>query len=231
MLQSNHHSESPIILFLTEFIGGQSKANMQLPCCSNSIPFDPYLKTNQSIPSATKKNRSSKHSAKKYNKTNGLVGTNSYKQNSRKCKVKIKKCTIKQSCKYRRKMKPDNQSTKKTTKASINAIVDTGATRHCSNTPEYMENIRETSVSIVIANGTIIHAAKMGDIGVIKDVLYVPEINHQLLFSVKYFLQSNIDHKFTFNLKDNIIQLKQKNKLVAQGVANQGELYILKICV
>ena len=44
----------------------------------------------------------------------------------------------------------------------INAIVDTGATRHCSNTTKHMKNIRKTNTSIVVANGATIYATRMG---------------------------------------------------------------------
>ena len=77
-----------------------------------------------------------------------------------------------------------------------------------------MNNIRKTHTGIIVANGSTIYATKMGDIGVIKDVLYLPELKQQLLFSVNYFLQSNPKHKFTFHFKDNIMQLKQKNKIL-----------------
>ena len=94
-----------------------------------------------------------------------------------------------------------------------------------------MKNIRKINTGIVVANGSTIYATKMGDIGVIKDVLFIPELKQQLLLSVNYFLQSNPEHKFTFHFKDNIIQLKQKNKLVAQGESKQGRLYILNVQV
>ena len=53
-----------------------------------------------------------------------------------------------------------NQKTPKTPKTPkaqpyINMIVDSGATRHCSNHINHMTNIRNTNVIIMVGNGDI----------------------------------------------------------------------------
>ena len=55
----------------------------------------------------------------------------------------------------------------------INVIIDSGASRHCCNNLDIMSNIRKTNVNIMVGNGAIIHASKMGDIGCVKDILYL----------------------------------------------------------
>ena len=55
----------------------------------------------------------------------------------------------------------------------INVIIDSGASRHCCNNLDIMSNIKKTNVNIMVGNGAIIHASKMGDIGCVKDILYL----------------------------------------------------------
>ena len=204
---------------------------------SQSIPLNPYLKpldTQNKAKTTKKAGASSKTLTKKHKSRKCALGQSNFgTYKNTKHNSKTTRCTRKHSTHHKHNHKANSVQThkKKRKKSNINAIVDTGATRHCSNTTKHMKNIRKTNTGIVVANGATIYATKMGDIGVIKDVLYIPELKQQLLFSVNYFLHSNPEHKFTFHFKDNIIQLKQKNKLVAQGESKQGRLYILNIHV
>ena len=117
--------------------------------------------------------------------------------------------------------------TRKVTKKEpyINVIVDSGATRHYCNNLDIMSNVRNTNVNIMVGNGNIIRATKMGDIGCIKDVLYLPEIKH-FLFSISYMLYTNSDIRVEF-FKDGF-QLKNKRKTIARGILG-GNLYVMRV--
>ena len=118
--------------------------------------------------------------------------------------------------------------TRKVTKKEpyINVIVDSGATRHCCNNLDIMSNVRNTNVNIMVGNGNIIQATKMGDIGCIKDVLYLPEIKH-FLFSISYMLYTNSDIRVEF-FKDGF-QLKNKRKTIARGILGKSNLYVMRV--
>ena len=204
---------------------------------SQNIPLNPYLKPlntqNKRLSTKTAGSSSKTFTKKHKSRKCALSHTDSGANKNIKHKSKTIDYSRKHSANHKCNLTSSSIQTrkKKRKKAIIHAIIDTGATRHCSNTTKHMNNIRKTHTGIIIANGSTIYATKMGDIGVIKDVLYLPELKQQLLFSVNYFLQSNPKHKFTFHFKDNIMQLKQKNKLVAQGESKQNRLYILNIHV
>ena len=108
----------------------------------------------------------------------------------------------------------------------VNVIVDSGATRHCCNTLDIMSNIRNTNVNIMVGNGNVIHATKMGDIGCIKDVLYLPEIKH-FLFSISYMLTSCPECRVEF-FNDGF-QLKVGRKIIGRGVLAESNLYVLRV--
>ena len=78
----------------------------------------------------------------------------------------------------------------------------------------------------MVGNGNIIHATKMGDIGCIKDVLYLPEMKH-FLFSISYFLLSCPECRVEF-FSDGF-QLKLGRKIIARGILAESNLYVLRI--
>lgn len=108
----------------------------------------------------------------------------------------------------------------------VNVIVDSGATRHCCNNLDIMSNIKNTNVNIMVGNGNIIHATKMGDIGCIKDVLYLPEIKH-FLFSISYMLHTCPKCRVEFF--NHGFQLKVGRKIIGRGVLADSNLYVLRV--
>lgn len=112
----------------------------------------------------------------------------------------------------------------------INMVVDSGATRHCCNNLELMKNISNVNVNIMVGNGDIIKATKMGDIGFIKDVLYLPEINH-FLFSLSFFLSqtTTIKNNIAITFKEAYCEIKSGNTVIARGMVNEKNLYIMRL--
>ena len=108
----------------------------------------------------------------------------------------------------------------------INVIIDSGASRHCCNNLDIMSNIRKTNVNIMVGNGTIIRASKMGDIGCVKDILYLPEINH-FLFSISYFLNTNSNLSVEFS--NSSFSIKDDRKILGRGTLSGSNLYLLKM--
>lgn len=141
-------------------------------------------------------------------------------------------CTLKKRGKNKtlrsEKSRKKNKTRKSTHKDDpyINVIVDSGATRHCCNNLDIMSNVRNTNINIMVGNGNIIHATKMGDIGCIKDVLYLPEMKH-FLFSISYFLLSCPECRVEF-FSDGF-QLKLGRKIIARGILAESNLYVLRI--
>ena len=110
-------------------------------------------------------------------------------------------------------------------------IIDSGATRHCSNYINHMTNIRNTNVTIMVGNGDILKSTKMGDIGILKDILYIPEIKH-FLFSLSYFLNTTKkygipDKSITFE-KD-YCEILHKRNIIARGILNENNLYVMRL--
>jgi hypothetical protein len=143
----------------------------------------------------------------------------------------FKAFTCKNSKSKQNKNGRNKKSKNKTRKASINdpyvnVIVDSGATRHCCNNLDIMDNIRNTNINIMVGNGDTIQATKMGDIGCIKDVLYLPEIKH-FLFSISYILYTSPECRVEF-YKDGF-QLKNGRKIIARGVLADSHLYVLRV--
>ena len=124
------------------------------------------------------------------------------------------------------KSKKFSKTRKVSPRPYVNVIVDSGATRHCCNNLDIMSNIRNTNVNIMVGNGNIIHATKMGDIGCIKDVLYLPEIKH-FLFSISYMLNSCPECRVEFF--NGGFQLKVGRKIIGRGVLAESNLYVLRV--
>lgn len=158
--------------------------------------------------------------------------TNKTNKNIKKHKHIILDPFVNLICKSGKTKKKESKSKKfsKTRKISpgpyVNVIVDSGATRHCCNNLDIMSNIRNTNVNIMVGNGNIIHATKMGDIGCIKDVLYLPEIKH-FLFSISYILTSCLKCRVEFF--NGGFQLKVGRKIIARGVLAESNLYVLRV--
>ena len=140
------------------------------------------------------------------------------------CRLKKGKKKTLRSKKSQRKNKTRKSSHKD--EPYINVIVDSGATRHCCNNLDIMSNVRNTNINIMVGNGSIIHATKMGDIGCIKDVLYLPEIKH-FLFSISYFLLSCPECRVEFFTDG--FQLKIGRKIIARGILAESNLYVLRL--
>ena len=112
----------------------------------------------------------------------------------------------------------------------LNVVVDSGATRHCCNNIDIMTHIRNTDVNIMVGNGNIIKATKMGNIGMIRDVLYLPEIKH-FLFSLSYFLNDlcNETSKMSVSFKKYYFEIKYERKLLCRGLMNNTNLYVMRM--
>ena len=112
----------------------------------------------------------------------------------------------------------------------LNVVVDSGATRHCCNNIDIMTHIRNTDVNIMVGNGNIIKATKMGNIGMIRDVLYLPEIKH-FLFSLSYFLNDlcNETSKMSVSFKKYYFEIKCDRKLLCRGLMNNTNLYVMRM--
>lgn len=112
----------------------------------------------------------------------------------------------------------------------LNVVVDSGATRHCCNNIDIMTHIRNTDVNIMVGNGNIIKATKMGNIGMIRDVLYLPEIKH-FLFSLSYFLNDlcNETSKMSVSFKKYYFEIKCERKLLCRGLMNNTNLYVMRM--
>ena len=112
----------------------------------------------------------------------------------------------------------------------LNVVVDSGATRHCCNNIDIMTHIRNTDVNIMVGNGNIIKATKMGNIGMIRDVLYLPEIKH-FLFSLSYFLNDlcNETSKMSVSFKKYYFEIKYERKLLCRGLLNNTKLYVMRM--
>ena len=130
----------------------------------------------------------------------------------------------------------NNQKTPKipkTPKAQpyINMIVDSGATRHCSNHINHMTNIRNTNVIIMVGNGDILKSTKMGDIGILKDILYIPEIKH-FLFSLSYFLNTTKNYGIpdkSITFEKDYCEILHKRNIIARGILNENNLYVMRL--
>ena len=178
----------------------------------------------------------------KYCKSKSLIKVDKTKSQVKQSpKTKRKAVSSKQySRKYSKKRKDRRRSLinkpskklsggyKKTQIPYINVIVDSGATRHCCNNLDIMNNIRNTNVNIMVGNGNIIQATKMGDIGCIKDILYLPEIKH-FLFSISYMLHSMETNKCRVEFFDGGFEFKKGNKIMARGVLATSNLYIMRV--
>lgn len=127
-----------------------------------------------------------------------------------------------------KRVKNSKRVTKKNRKNKIpyfNMVIDSGATRHCCNHLAMMNNIRNTNTNIMVGNGNIIKATKVGDIGIIKDILYIPEIR-RTLFSLSYFLNQ---HDTSVKIFKNYCELLYKSKVIARGIKNNENLYIIRV--
>ena len=133
----------------------------------------------------------------------------------------------------RRAKKSTHHLTKKNRSSTLpylNVVVDSGATRHCCNNIDIMTHIRNTDVNIMVGNGNIIKATKMGNIGMIRDVLYLPEIKH-FLFSLSYFLNDlcNETSKMSVSFKKYCFEIKYERKLLCRGLLNNTNLYVMRM--
>lgn len=133
----------------------------------------------------------------------------------------------------RRAKKSTHHLTKKNRNSTLpylNVVVDSGATRHCCNNIDIMTHIRNTDVNIMVGNGNIIKATKMGNIGMIRDVLYLPEIKH-FLFSLSYFLNDlcNETSKMSVSFKKYYFEIKCDRKLLCRGLMNNTNLYVMRM--
>lgn len=134
----------------------------------------------------------------------------------------------KYSGKTRKNSKQNKKDNMKQQMPYVNVIVDSGATRHCCNNLDIMTNIRNTNVNIMVGNGNIIQATKMGDIGCIKDVLYLPEIKH-FLFSISYMIHSAGKQKYRVEFFDGGFELKHERKIIARGILASSNLYVMRV--
>lgn len=122
--------------------------------------------------------------------------------------------------KYRHNYTQKNNKKKQFTYVSM--IIDSGATRHCCNNLKLMNNVRNVNTTIMVGNGDIMKATKMGDIGLLKNILYLPQIKH-CLFSLSYFVPETKDVLFVF--KEDYCEIKVRNKVIARGILNDRNLY------
>ena len=81
-------------------------------------------------------------------------------------------------------------------------IIDSGASTPMVNDITAFTSIREKHVPIKLANGKIIYSYGIGDIGVLKNILYVPQLEFNLL-SVSYL--NNIGYNVIFHRTGNVI--------------------------
>lgn len=207
---------------LAELYSSQNVSKETTPNLKH-IVFDPFDKIYCSNSNSINTKVKRANSTKKAKSTKGAKGAKSTKT----------KLYDKTSSKTRKLSKTKTKTQNKNDANNkqmpyINVIVDSGATRHCCNNLDIMTNIRNTNVNIMVGNGNIIQATKMGDIGCIKDVLYLPEIKH-FLFSISYMLHTAGKQKYRVEFFHGGFDLKFKRKIIARGILASSNLYVMRV--
>ncbi|RHZ01905.1 hypothetical protein DYB35_012500, partial [Aphanomyces astaci] len=120
------------------------------------------------------------------------------------------------------------------TVVSKHVVVDSGASMHMTNSTDNLTNIQACDRRVVMANGSMSHATKSGDLAlqtscgtqlVLKEVLVVNSMPMTLM-SVPALLKSNEDCEVTFKRTE--CKVKVGDKIIATASTDStGKVYVL----
>lgn len=154
----------------------------------------------------------------------------SYPKNSREklyCKICKKTNHREKDCYFRSKAAKKNEETEKVSflvqsKTDGKWIMDSGTTSHMVNDKKYLMDLKKekSTVGVAKADESIGRGSVISEICVLRDVIYVPELNTNLL-SVSAITRNGGKVLFT----ENEVIVKKEDKEVLRGMRGRNGLY------